>query len=150
MPRYDFNWQHVYELTTPLSLADVDALKFSVVFDNSAANPFNPDPAQHVTWGDQTWEEMAVAFFEVAVPRNSQGDATKDQGVVHDSSSRAEQEAVVRRVREFLERFDRNQDGVVERLETPLSFRRFGFYRFDLNGDERLTREEIEQASARE
>ena len=35
----------------------------------------NPDPTQHVTWGDQTWEEMAVAFFEIAVPRKQTSDA---------------------------------------------------------------------------
>ena len=36
-------------------------------FDNSANNPNNPDPAKEVHWGEQSWEEMMVGFFDVAV-----------------------------------------------------------------------------------
>jgi hypothetical protein len=45
-------------------------LEFTASFDNSENNPTNPDPREYVMWGDQTWEEMAVAFFEVARPRS--------------------------------------------------------------------------------
>ena len=31
-------------------------------------NPHNPDPTAPVTWGDQTYNEMMVGFFDVAVP----------------------------------------------------------------------------------
>ena len=62
VPRYDFNWQHSYELAAPISLTDVERLHFTATFDNSDSNPFNPDASQWVTWGDQTWEEMAVIF----------------------------------------------------------------------------------------
>ncbi|MCA9017101.1 MAG: redoxin domain-containing protein, partial [Planctomycetaceae bacterium] len=65
VPHYDFNWQHIYELNQPMQLDDIDSLEFTVKFDNSKENPFNPDPNEYVTWGDQTWEEMAIAFFEV-------------------------------------------------------------------------------------
>jgi len=37
-------------------------------YDNSRANPHNPDPDSPVTWGDQTYNEMMVGFFDVAVP----------------------------------------------------------------------------------
>jgi len=30
----------------------------------------NPDPEKFVTWGGQTYEEMMVGFFDVAVPAN--------------------------------------------------------------------------------
>ncbi len=40
-------------------------------FDNSAANPANPDPTQPVRWGDQTWEEMMIGWFDIAVPRDT-------------------------------------------------------------------------------
>jgi hypothetical protein len=30
----------------------------SAWYDNSKANPDNPDPTVDVRWGDQTWEEM--------------------------------------------------------------------------------------------
>ncbi len=35
-------------------------------FDNSPNNPDNPDPTSEVRWGDQSWEEMMIGFFEVA------------------------------------------------------------------------------------
>jgi hypothetical protein len=37
-------------------------------YDNSRNNPHNPDPAATVRWGDQTYQEMMVGFFDVAVP----------------------------------------------------------------------------------
>ena len=69
VPNYDFNWQHAYQLKNPIPLSNLDRLRFDVAFDNSSKNPVNPNPSEYVTWGDQTWEEMAVAFFEVSEPR---------------------------------------------------------------------------------
>jgi hypothetical protein len=37
-------------------------------YDNSAKNPHNPDPNAEVRWGEQTYDEMMVGFFDVAVP----------------------------------------------------------------------------------
>ena len=71
VPHYDFNWQHTYELKSPISFQSIQSLKFEVGFDNSSSNPFNPNPNEYVLWGDQTWEEMAVAFLEVAKPVHS-------------------------------------------------------------------------------
>jgi len=34
-------------------------------FDNSANNPENADPTKEVTWGEQTWDEMMVGFFNL-------------------------------------------------------------------------------------
>ena len=36
-------------------------------FDNSANNPANPDPTKEVRWGDQSWEEMMIGWFGVAI-----------------------------------------------------------------------------------
>jgi hypothetical protein len=36
-------------------------------FDNSANNPRNPDPGAEVRFGEQSWEEMMIGFFDVAV-----------------------------------------------------------------------------------
>ena len=68
VPKYDFNWQHTYILRDPIELKSLKELTFHAKFDNSKDNPFNPDPTAFVTWGDQTWEEMAIVFYEVAVP----------------------------------------------------------------------------------
>jgi hypothetical protein len=42
-------------------------LQAVATFDNSKNNPHNPDPDSAVTWGEQTWKEMMVGFFDVAV-----------------------------------------------------------------------------------
>ena len=39
-------------------------LEFVVHYDNSAANPNNPDPTKYVSWGEQNWNEMMIGFFE--------------------------------------------------------------------------------------
>jgi peroxiredoxin len=145
VPRYDFNWQHVYELVEPMSLSDVRDIQFSVTFDNSAQNPFNPDPSETVTWGDQTWEEMAVAFFEVAQPRHPSASVVSGGEPTEISDEeRSKLERVKKFADDFFGRFDANRDGFVDRHETPLSFRTFGFRQFDSDGNQRLTRDEIE------
>ncbi|MBS0203215.1 MAG: redoxin domain-containing protein [Planctomycetes bacterium] len=150
--RYDFNWQHVYELSQPLPLNSLDSLEFTARFDNSKQNPANPDPSQTVMWGDQTWEEMAIAFFEVAEPRSADAEpepaTNKQRLVVRTGNDTVQSESTATFVAEFFQRFDKNGDGIVEPQETPLAFRRFGFYRYDVNGDGQLNREEIESAAA--
>jgi hypothetical protein len=41
------------------------------IFDNSANNPWNPDPTVEVRWGDQTRDEMMVAYVDIALPADS-------------------------------------------------------------------------------
>jgi hypothetical protein len=60
VPRYDFRWQTTYEYVTPKLLPKGTVVEVIAHFDNSAANRDNPDPAQEVRWGDQTWEEMMI------------------------------------------------------------------------------------------
>lgn len=67
VPRYDFNWQLVYEFSRPIALAKGTTLRADATFDNSSGNRFNPDPTAPVRWGDQTWQEMMVGFFDVAI-----------------------------------------------------------------------------------
>ncbi len=45
VPKYDFNWQLNYWLKAP----------------------DNPDPTKTVYWGDQTWEEMMIGWFDYTV-----------------------------------------------------------------------------------
>ncbi len=142
VPRYDFNWQHIYELKEPLPLADIDKLRFTARFDNSAGNPFNPDPAVHVTWGDQTWEEMAITFFEIARPRNAKSERRRNRRD-HPEPSPEREQKIARFVDRFFERFDNDGDGVILRSEMPTAQKRYGFRQFDLNNDDRLDRTEI-------
>ena len=64
MPRYDFNWHLVYTLKEPLFLPTGSRLDCVAHFDNSPNNKFNPDPTKLVRWGDQTWEEMMIGWFD--------------------------------------------------------------------------------------
>jgi hypothetical protein len=67
---YDFYWQLSYRLTHPLPLKAGTVLQAIAWYDNSKNNPHNPDPDVAVRWGDQTYDEMMVGFFDVAVPAN--------------------------------------------------------------------------------
>ncbi|MBV9222767.1 MAG: thiol-disulfide isomerase [Acidobacteriaceae bacterium] len=67
IPHYDFYWQLSYRLAEPLSLKAGTTLQAVASFDNSRRNPHNPDPDSAVKWGEQTWAEMMVGFFDVAV-----------------------------------------------------------------------------------
>ena len=64
VPRFDFNWQHTYRLARPKLLPEGTLLKCVARFDNSASNLSNPDPSIEVKWGEQTWEEMMIGYFE--------------------------------------------------------------------------------------
>jgi len=64
---YDFYWQLTYQLKTPRLIKAGTRLLWTGYFDNSSANPRNPDPEAEVTWGSQSQEEMMVGFFDVAV-----------------------------------------------------------------------------------
>jgi hypothetical protein len=70
VPRYDFNWQLVYDLAAPVRVPKGTRLLVTAHFDNSANNKFNPDPAATVYYGDMTWEEMMFPFFSVVVEKN--------------------------------------------------------------------------------
>lgn len=149
VPNYDFNWQHIYELSKPMSLDKVDGLEFTVKFDNSKDNPFNPDPNEYVTWGDQTWEEMAIAFFEVAEPRKQKSQETKPkpEKKLTKAETKKQREAELKkeldkRAAAFFKRFDKNGDGRVDVEEVPLATQRYGRIR-DNNGDGVIQREEL-------
>jgi hypothetical protein len=67
---YDFFWQLSYRLAEPRPIKAGTELRAVAWYDNSSHNLHNPDPNSAVTWGDQTYNEMMVGFFDVAVPAN--------------------------------------------------------------------------------
>jgi hypothetical protein len=67
VPKYDFNWQLEYTLASPIVLPKGTRIECTAHYDNSPNNPYNPDPTKAVKWGDQTWEEMMIGWFSVAV-----------------------------------------------------------------------------------
>ncbi len=68
IPKYDFNWQPYYYLETPKLLPAGTRIECTAYYDNSANNPFNPDPASVVRWGPQSWDEMMIGWLDIAVP----------------------------------------------------------------------------------
>ena len=115
VPQYDFNWQHTYILKDPLPLSGFKNFSFVATFDNSANNPFNPDPDDFVTWGDQTWEEMAIVFYEVARPRSKQDSEAALAVAKKKLVATEEPPPILERHRkladEYMQDLDRNQDG---------------------------------------
>jgi hypothetical protein len=65
VPRYDFGWQTNYRLAEPKLMPRGTRMDCYAVFDNSEDNQNNPDPKSPVRFGDQTFEEMMIGFFEV-------------------------------------------------------------------------------------
>lgn len=65
---WDFNWQDIYQLKTPLKLPAGTLLEMEIRYDNSPANIRNPNnPPQRVTWGLGTSDEMAGMHYNVTV-----------------------------------------------------------------------------------
>jgi hypothetical protein len=70
---YDFQWQLNYRLAQPRLIKAGTHLTWIGYFDNSPNNPGNPDPTAEVRYGEQSWQEMMIGFFDVVV------DATIDK-----------------------------------------------------------------------
>jgi hypothetical protein len=66
---WDFNWQGQYRFKEPIHLPEGARIEMEYSYDNSAANPQNPsNPPKAVKWGEQTTDEMALAFVGVLLP----------------------------------------------------------------------------------
>lgn len=158
VPRYDFNWQHVYAFAEPLPLAGIARIDFEAAFDNSADNPANPDPTDTVMWGDQSWEEMAIIYFDVAWRIRSETQTNPDEETVGGAAAGeavsvdatpedltpSELALVEQQVQDFLTRFAGPGQQEVSRSALPEAIRRFG--NPDQNGDDVISREELFEA----
>jgi hypothetical protein len=76
VPAYNWHWQLWYNLANPIDLPQGTKIECTAHFDNSPNNPENPDPTKAVIWGQQSWDEMMVGFFNlrfeaVCLPRKS-------------------------------------------------------------------------------
>jgi hypothetical protein len=136
VPSYDFNWQTAYRLQEPRPIAKGTKLQAFASFDNSSNNLANPDPTATVSWGDQSWDEMLIGYFDVATPRTADGESPlmnelRRQLAGIDAS-------------ELLQRLDSNRDGVLQREEFPARLRD-RFDRLDTNRDQQVSVEELQQ-----
>ncbi len=74
VPNYQFNWQKTYDFKEPKYLPAGTEMVFRATFDNSANNPFNPDPSSTISWGEQTWQEMFFGFFRYVEADEGEGE----------------------------------------------------------------------------
>ena len=65
VPQYNWHWQLWYNLDEPIDLPPGARIDCIAHFDNSGNNPENPDPTKTVIWGQQSWDEMMVGFFNL-------------------------------------------------------------------------------------
>jgi hypothetical protein len=84
---WDFNWQGMYRFNDPVTIPFGTKLSLVAAYDNSEGNWRNPNvPPKAVSWGEQTTDEMCIAFLGVtldgittgqALPRTRVFDQTK-------------------------------------------------------------------------
>jgi hypothetical protein len=127
---WDFNWQGQYRYKQPIKLPKGTKIELEYVYDNSAGNPHNPShPPVRVRFGEQTKDEMALAFLGLVLP--SPEDVQPFQRAVvlqyledfvrltenlNDLPPEVPQ-AMANRLRLALALFDRNHDGKLDAEE---------------------------------
>ena len=80
VPKYDFNWQLRYDLAEPKFMPKGSRLVCTAHYDNSDANPLNPDPTATVRFGLQTWEEMLVGYYSTISAEDEDLTSSKSGG----------------------------------------------------------------------
>jgi len=80
VPKYDFNWQIVYQPMKPIRVPKGTKVHVEAHYNNSTSNRFNPDPARTVRIGRMTWEEMMAPFFSIIVPEGVDGATVLKRG----------------------------------------------------------------------
>ena len=135
VPRYDFNWQTRYVLAEPLVVPAGARMFCTAAFDNSEDNLANPDPTKTVRWGDQSWDEMMIGYFDVIIPkRESEQPATRN--ILRDLNADRIFAAI-----------DKNQDDAISRDEAkPFELLHATFDRVDSDSDGLVQMSELESA----
>jgi len=141
VPRYDFNWQLSYRPREPIAIAAGSTIDVTAHFDNSDANPHNPDPTKTVRWGQQTTDEMLIGYIEYynAVEPVEASDADKAAG---DSPQPPSKPAIDATIQGLFRTLDKSSKGVIARSDCPAKWlARFDAMDADNNGQ--LTEDEL-------
>ena len=67
VPQVRFQLAAHYYPQEPILLPKGTRIECTAHFDNSPNNPANPDAKHEVKWGDQSWQEMMIGWFDVAL-----------------------------------------------------------------------------------
>jgi mono/diheme cytochrome c family protein len=127
VPRYDFNWQHTYRYSEPLTVPKNSRLEYTCWFDNSTANKNNPDPKREVPWGPQTFDEMQLGYIEYYATGKDDSTEIVDESQAMDSM-----------FENMFGQIDKNADGFVTKDE----FQNPAFGLLDKDRDGKLTKDE--------
>ena len=173
---WNFNWQDLYQYATPVDLPKGTQIVLEGTHDNSAENPHNPhNPPERVRWGEQTFNEMSIAFLNL-VPvreadmvelRRQSGQRFKASIVPSatiaaftaatppaDPSKPAPPPDFAARANEAMRKFDKNADNKLSvteivaatgNRETPAEIEK-RLTRFDRDDDKQLNLEELAEA----
>lgn len=141
---WDFNWQDAYEYAQPVRLPKGTKLTLTGIHDNSADNPHNPSsPPARVRWGEQTLNEMSIAFLNLARV-GSAGEPGKPAAPVD----------FARRATDALAKVDKDKNGKLSLDEIlaavgdkePRDKIVAALAKFDRDGDKELNAEETAEA----
>ena len=140
IPEWDFDWQNRYTYAQPVRLPAGAVIHSELVYDNSAANPDNPNvPPKRVRWGRETTDEMGSVTLMVT-PADEADLKTLQRGIREHQRASA-----TTRVRNSVTNgfadLDKDGDERLSEKEVPRRLRRF-FGRLDKDGDGFLTLDE--------
>lgn len=81
VPAYDFGWQNTYRLAEPKPMPAGTVIEALARYDNSPSNPAltREQWSSVVRWGEQTWDEMLIGYFDFYEPGESVASAQSDQ-----------------------------------------------------------------------
>lgn len=140
VPAYDFNWQTAYRLAEPITVSAGSYIECVAHYDNSENNLANPDPSKTVGWGDQTYDEMMIGYFDVVVDKNL---------IVADEEPPKLSATPRNRLRQkgaslLFKRLDKNNDDFVTEAELTNPKHKPYFKQFDLDGNQKLSEQELD------
>jgi len=147
VPRYDFNWQTAYRAAKPIDIPKGGYLHCVAHFDNSEDNLSNPDPTKTVRWGDQTWNEMMIGYFDVAVPVSVFGIRPGSSVSETSETATAVKGIAIAAILKSIVELDRkgNRNGKLEKSEVPAKHLPL-FKLLDADNDEVLTGDEARES----
>ncbi|MGE3409196.1 MAG: EF-hand domain-containing protein [Pirellulales bacterium] len=154
---WDFNWQSSYQYVQPVRLAAGTRLVLEGIHDNSADNFRNPfNPPRRITWGEQTTNEMSLAFLQV-VPVDEASLPVLAQnrlrvGIRAGGEPNPTVAIKLPSAAELFKKFDRDGDGLLSLEEVALANRKTTeemepqVRRFDSDKDGAISLSELEEA----